>query len=360
NHGVVDAAALQRFCTQVLENSGLLPEHAETVSRNLVDADLRGISSHGVSRLRYYVEKIRSGGFNVRPQLHIVREGPAYAVVDADNAPGAVAGVYAMDLCTRKARESGVALVTVFGGNHYGYAGFYSKRAIEQDMIGFSGCNTPAKVAVHGGADSVLGTNPFSYAVPADCAQPLLFDGATSVVARGKLLRAFMTGEPIEEGWAIDAEGFPARNAEDALAGSLLTFGEHKGSGLSILIEVLSVLLSGAELSVNSGEIFSDPARPQKIGFFFGAIDIGHFADPAQFKRRVDTLSGVLRSGRHRDGCEEILMPGEIETRNELRQHASGIAIAFDVWNELCAFQRELEIDDGPFRVGSAFQECEL
>lgn len=358
---LVDASALTEFCTRVLSAAGLTLQDAQTVSRNLVEADLRGISSHGVSRLRYYVDKLRSGGFNARPNMRVVREGPAYAVVDADNAPGAPAGVYAMDLCISKARESGVGLVTVCGGNHFGYAAFYSMRALPHDMIGFTGCNTPAKVAVHGGADPVLGTNPLSYAVPGASGPPLVFDGATSIVARGKLMRALATGGPIGEGWALDGSGAPAHTAEEALSGTLLTFGGYKGSAISILIEVLSALLSGAAASVDAGEIFSRPDDPQKLGFFFGAIDIARFTDVDVFKKRVDELSDLLRSSRPRDGFCEVVLPGEIEGRIEAQQKCDGVQIAPDLRQELSALQSELGIPAGPFERSAASEspkEC--
>ncbi len=350
----VEAPVLESFCTRLLTAAGLLEDHARTVSRNLVEAELRGISSHGVSRLRYYVDKIRSGGINTRPDMRVVREGHAYAVIDADNAPGAPAGVYAMDLCIGKARESGVGLVTVHGGNHFGYAAFYSRLALDHDMIGFTGCNTPAVVAVYGGSEPVLGTNPLSYAVPAGSAPPIIFDGATSTVARGKLVRALATGEPLGEGWALDSGGAPARTAEEALAGTLLAFGDYKGSAIAILVEVLSTLLSGAASSVDAGEIYADPTDPQRIGFFFGAIDISRFADLSEFKKRVDTLSETLRSSRRREGFCEIVLPGELEGRIEAEQTRRGISLAPDLRRELALLQQEFEIPDGADTASSA------
>ncbi|MBD3305548.1 hypothetical protein GF339_04120, partial [candidate division KSB3 bacterium] len=269
----VPADRLNAFCSEAFQALNVPEQDADIVASNLVEAELRGLSSHGVMRLHAYLSKLEHAGYNPTPDIRIVRERPSLVVIDGDNGLGAVAGTRAMSLCLEKAKATGIACAAVGGGNHFGIAAFYSMMALNAEMIGISMCNATPKVAVWGSRQPVLGTNPLSIAVPAAKRWPLVFDAATSILARGKIIMADAEGKPLPPGAALDQDGNPTLDPKQALTGILVPFGEHKGSGISIMIDVLSALLSGAFYSMQIPELFSDFSQGQNVGFFFGAID---------------------------------------------------------------------------------------
>ena len=165
-------------------------------------------------------------------------------------------------------------------------------------MIGISMCNSVAKMSVHGGIDPVMGTNPISISVPAGKRLPLVFDAATSLVALGKVIVADIEGRQIPEGWALDRDGNPTTIPTEALKGAILPFGSYKGSGLAIMVDVFTAMLSGAQFGLHTGELRSDPEKGQEVGFFFGAIDIAAFQDVETFKARTDQFIDELKASR--------------------------------------------------------------
>jgi LDH2 family malate/lactate/ureidoglycolate dehydrogenase len=342
----VQASVLQGFCGRAFRAAGVSPTDADLVSRSLIEAELRGIGSHGVIRLSTYLRKIKEGGFNLRPNVRVLRERSGTAVLEGDSGLGAVLGDKAMRLCIEKARNAGIAAVSVRNANHYGYAAFYGRMAVAEGMIGVTCCNTPAKMAVYGGAENVLGTNPLCIAVPAT--EPFVYDGATSVVARGKIMYYSISGLPIPSHWAVDPEGRPTTDAKTALKGVQLPFGEYKGSGVAIAVEILSAALSGARFSYAANELFSDYEKPQGLGLFFAAFDVGAFADPAVFRSSMDELMMKLRSSKRAVGHEEIVMPGELESRAEAENRTLGIPLPPDLVKELAATAAEYRLGEDP------------
>jgi len=342
----VNPRILQGFCVEAFRAAGLGAEDSALVSRNLIEAELRGIGSHGVMRLSTYLRKMKEGGFNPKPAVRVLRERSGMALLDADDGLGAVVGARAMKLCIEKARNAGIAAVSVRNANHYGYAAFYGKMALEAGMIGITCCNTPAKMAVYGGAENMLGTNPLCIAVPAT--EPYIFDGATSVVARGKIMYYSIAGLPIPQHWAVDLDGRPTADAKVALKGVQLPFGDYKGSGIAIAVEILSAALSGARFSYAANELFSDYDKPQGLGFFFAALDVSAFAEPEDFRAGMDELLGRLRASKKAVGHEEIVMPGELESRAEKENLRNGIALPPELEKDLAAVAREYGLKDDP------------
>lgn len=336
---IVPPQSARDFCTEAFMALHVPEADARLVADNLVEAELRGLSSHGLSRLGFYVNKLEAGGFKARPDIRILQERTASFVMDADSALGAVAGSQAMHRCIDKARQGGIACAAVKGGNHFGIAGYYSMMALEHDMIGISMCNSVAKMSVHGGIDPVMGTNPISIAVPAGQRRPLVFDAATSLVALGKVIVADIEGKPIPEGWALDRSGHVTTSPAEALKGAILPFGGYKGSGLAIMVDVFTAILSGAQFGLHTGELRADPERGQEVGFFFGAIDIAAFQDVATFKARTDQFIDELKASRRAEDCDEILMPGEPEYR-KADQNRNGFRIGPGVLGNLIAIKQ--------------------
>ena len=336
----MDSAALQELCGKILMGSGASREAAEIVADNLIMADLRGISSHGISRLHVYCARIDSGMTNLNPNFKFLREADAAMVMDADNALGAVAGIAAMDKVIEKARVHGMASCSVLHGNHYGIAAYFGMRALPHDMIGMTFTNAPANVAPWGGISSFFGTNPICVTIPALTKRPIVFDAATSIVARGKINLAEIENQPIPEGWAIDKLGNPTTDATTALEGSVLPFGLYKGYGIGMIIEILCAFLSGAACGPEVGALYANAKTPQDLGFFFCAMNINSFIDSQIFKGRVDKIIDDLKASQKAPGVDEIFVPGEIEFNNHDYNLVHGIEVGEGVTadlNELCA-----------------------
>jgi len=332
------------FCTEAFIVTGVPEADGRLVAENLVEAELRGHPSHGLSRLKFYLAKLEHGGFKVKPNIKILKDRPSMLLMDSDYSLGAVAGKQAMSLCIDKAKKTGFAAASVRNGNHYGIASFYAMMALERDMIGFTTCNTIKLLAVHGGASQILGTNPIAIAVPAGKRYPLVFDGATSMVASGKIILADIEGKPIPLGWALDTEGKPTTNPKAGLKGALLPLGGYKGSGLAVMVDVLSAVLSGAMTSPHVNELRDYPEKGQNVGFFFGAIDVASFEDVDVFKARIDQLIDELKGSKKMEGVEEIFMPGEIEYRNHEKLSKTGFKIGPGVNNDLRQIKDRLNL----------------
>ena len=330
---------------RIFEAAGLPPADAAIVTDNLIQADLRGHSSHGISRVRVYCDRIRDGFVATRPKTKVENETAAAILLDAGNGMGAVVARKAMLMCVEKAKDSGVAVCSVRAGNHFGIASYYSTLASAADMIGFACSNAPATMAPWGGITPMLGTNPFSMAVPAERHYPIVLDSSSSIVARGKINLAEIEERPIPLGWAIDKAGRPTTDAKEALGGSVLPFGEHKGYGIALMIDILSGLLSGAGYGPRIGPLWDNADSQQNLGYFLLAIDIATFCDLRDFKRRIDQMIDEIKASAKAPGSDEILVPGEIEFRNEQHNREHGIIAGRGVLRDLDDLLRRYDID---------------
>lgn len=329
----VDPAKIKAFCAEALEAMEVPAEDAAVVAGNLVEAELRGLGSHGVSRLSIYIDHLLKGNYNPKPDINIVREKNSMMLIDADLAMGAISGTKAMSLCMEKAKRSGISIAAVCRGTHFGIAAFYSMMALEKDMIGIAMCNSIRLMSVYGGRIPILGTNPLSVAVPTGRHYPLVFDAATSEVAFGKIMLAGLEGREIPGNWAIDKHGRPTTDPKEALSGAVLPFGGYKGSGLAIMVNVFSAFLSGAFLSTQVGETGEE--KEDEIGFFFGAVDIASFQDVNAFKQGIDAMIAELKSSPRSEGTEEIYMPGELEYLRKEHNARFGIEMGPGVLQDL-------------------------
>ncbi|MCD6520606.1 MAG: Ldh family oxidoreductase [Anaerolineae bacterium] len=341
----VEEKELFRFAQQVLEAAGTSPENAAIMAEHLVQAELHGLGSHGVSRLLgIYAARLRAGGMNPQPNIRAVRQVKSGAVVDGDHGSGMVVGRYAMDLAIKLAQEHGSGWVAVRNSSHYGAAFLFARQAIAQGMIGFSTTSSVALVAPFGGRKRALGTNPICIAVPGGERGNIILDMATSVVARGKIQLAALEGREIPLGWAVDEEGRPTTDPVAASKGCLLPVGGPKGYGLALIVEVFSALLSGAAFGSQIGSLFADLDKPQNMGHFFGALDISIFAPLDEFRARMDRLVEYIKSVPTAEGFDEILLPGEPEVRKATRYREEGIPIAEDVIKKLDELAKEYQV----------------
>lgn len=273
---------------------------AVIVAESLVEAELEGQPGHGLARLAFMLDRLRQGLINPRPAFRVSGDRPGAAALDADNALGPVAGVHAMKLAVELARTAGVGLVAVRRSNHLGALAYYLREACQAGLVGLAFTNTPPAMAPPGTTTPYLGTNPIAAGFPTST-EPVIVDMATSQVARGHILRAARMGEPIPEGWAVDAEGQPTTDPEAAIGGGLLPMGGAKGFALALLVEILSGVLSGAAVGPEVAGTFAASSRESNVGHCFVAIDPDALGPG--FVKRMDSLTAdVRRLGGHVPG----------------------------------------------------------
>jgi LDH2 family malate/lactate/ureidoglycolate dehydrogenase len=342
----VDETEVYRFAQQAFEAAGAPPQNAAIIADNLVQGELHGLGSHGVSRLlSTYVKRLQEGGINPNPKITIVRQRGSTAVVDGDHGPGSVVGMFAMRLAIDLAREHGSGWVAARNSNHFGAAFLFAREALPLNMIGYSATSAVPTVNAFGGKGKALGTNPLCMAVPGGKRGDVILDMATSAIARGKIQLAAIEGKSIPLGWAVDGEGNPTTDPVAAASGWGLPLGGYKGYGLALMVEVLCSLLSGAAFGAQVGGLFSGMQQSQDMGHFFGALDVSGFVPPDEFRARIDELIGYLKSFPLDAGSEEILVPGEPEARKAAEYRVQGIPLAEDVLANLGQVAQELGIE---------------
>ena len=321
----VDHRKLKRFVASSFEKLGVPKEDAEIAANVLVQADLRGVDTHGVIRFSpnaWYVKWLTEGSLTARPKLRVVSESATTALIDGDRGMGMVIGHRAMEMAIEKAKSAGVAMVGVRNSRHYGMSAYYGMLALPHDMIGIAMTNASRQVVPTFGREARFGTNPMCFAVPADKELPFVLDMATTTAAAGKLELAARLGKSIPGGWALDenaAQTTDPRMAQKARRllplGGTRESGSHKGYGLAILVEILCGVLTGTITALNANQ---DPR-----GHFFGAIRVDAFRPVAEFKRDMDRLIIDLRSTPPAEGQERVYVAGEIEfeTAQERAEH---------------------------------------
>ena len=341
---LASSQVLTEFAEHCFIACGCIAEHAATVAANLVRADLRGIESHGVTRIPIYVERLLRGAVAPRPELRVERQDGGCAVVDGGNGPGAVVSCFANSVAIDLARSNGIGFVATRRSNHNGIASYYTMQTARQGMIGMSATNAARSLVVWGARESALGANPMSYAVPAGRYDTIVLDMSSTVVARGKIVERAKRGETIPEGWAIDRHGRPTTDAREGEAGFVLPFAGPKGSGFAMIVDILGGVLSGANYGRRIPNLYHDFENAQNIGHCFMAIDVARFMPLDAFIARVEDMIAALKSATRAEGVEEILMPGEPERRTELLRRAEGIPVPANVVADLHETAKRLHV----------------
>jgi LDH2 family malate/lactate/ureidoglycolate dehydrogenase len=336
--------ALRDYVTLVFARLGLPEEDAALVADSLVEADLRGVHSHGMLMVPGYAGRIKRGEVNLRPRIKTVRENKGTLLVDGDNGMGQVVAKYAMELVIGKARQTGVGVVGVAHSSHYAAGAYWALKAVAQNMIGFALTGTGAAIAPWGGRTKILGTNPWTIAVPAGTAYPVVLDMATSVVAAGKLAWAAERGEKVPVGWALDPDERPTDDPKRGLAGRLLPFGSYKGYGLMVMVDLLASLLSGGDIGPEVSSAVRD-GRDLNIGHYFQAIDVSSFMPVDTFKARVDDYVQLISQSEREAGSEQVLLPGEREFRLADERRQSGIPMPRSLMTAIKTIGNELGIE---------------
>jgi LDH2 family malate/lactate/ureidoglycolate dehydrogenase len=319
---LIDAGALRAFASSLLQANGLLAQHAHEVADVLVWADLRGVDSHGVSRLPLYVKWLRSGEMNSRATLHVALQMPALQVLDAHEAPGAVAMKAAANAATRLARDCGVGMVMVRGTTHTGSLGYYTSSIASEGLVGLALSASGPNMIYHGAAAPGVSTAPLSIAVPRRGGAPVVFDMASSAIAFGRLQEARAEHRQLPPGVAADASGVATTDPDAAVAP--LPLGGAKGSGLALMIELVCSAMTGAAILAPALLASGTPARHRQNGMVL-AIDFSQVA-AGQAEEQVEALIGAIKSLPPAAGSE-ILMPGERGALESARRSSAGIPL---------------------------------
>ena len=339
-HRVVSADALRDFAAAVLARTGLSAPHAGAVADALAWANLRGVDTHGVTRLPRYVDLLQAGDMNPKPALRVVGETAAAVVIDADRAPGPIAMNEAMAAATRKARAAGIGLGLARATTHTAALGYYTIAAAREGMAAIALAASWPNMAYHGARAAGVSTSPISIAVPGG-REPLVLDMGTGVVSVGRLTQARKSGTPIPEGWALDAEGRPTTDPQKAELP--LPMAGPKGSGLALMIECLTSLVVANPLVSEFLEETPLGLRHRQNGLAI-AIDVSRFGDPAAFRREVERTVRALKGLPRADGVDEILVPGERGARAFARRTRDGVPVPPPVWKELAALAERLGV----------------
>jgi len=341
------ASYLKDFTRSVFVHYGVPEKDALQAADVLSKADIRGIDSHGVARLRSYTDMFIIGRINPTPNVRIVRERKSVATVDGDSGLGLVVAQKANAIAMDKAAEFGSGWVSVCNTNHYGIASYYVLQALERDMIGWSMTNSSRIVVPLWGAERRLGTNPIAIAFPAFSNPPIVIDMATSVVAFGKIEQAKRQGKVVPVGWMIDKKGNPSISPDDMFddggllpLGSTRELGGHKGYALSAMVDILTCVLSGANWGPFAPpfalfEKVPEVSVGKGIGHFFGAMEIAGFEDVDVFKKRVDHWIEVFRSTKPAPGHDAVLIPGDPEAEAEKIRTKEGVPLIRAVVRDL-------------------------
>jgi len=301
---------------------GVPSSDAALVVENLVVADICGVSSHGLMRVKPYVERIKKHLTNPKPHMVVDVVADNMFHINADHALGQVATMKAMNLCIEKAQKCGNAIATVNHMNHFGMASFYTKKAAAKGMLAFICTNASPTMAPFGGVDCLLGTNPFAVSFNAGKYIDFTIDFATSSVARGKIRMYQKENKSIPLGWAIDAQGNDTTDPDAALKGSMLPMGAHKGYGLAMLVDALSGIIANADLSYEAESMFNTTV-PANTGCFLSVVDIRRFVPEEHLRTRCENWFDKIKASRTRPGFSEIFIPGEIENRKKVNSQGT-------------------------------------
>jgi L-2-hydroxycarboxylate dehydrogenase (NAD+) len=328
--------SLQRLTAFICEAPtvlGLPPADAQTVATLMAEADLQGSDGHGVTRLPQYARRIKAGGFNVTPDITVVRDLPGTALINGDNGMGHLIMKRAAELAIEKARHTGIAWVNAQFSNHAGPASLYASMPLAHDMIGlYFAVGNANHLPPWGGLDMLLSTNPIAVAIPAGRERPIVLDMATTVAAYGKVKTKALRGETMPEGWMIDRQGKPLTDPKRADEGMLLPLGGmeagYKGYGLALIIGLLAGTLGGAAMGKDVIDFNHDDDSVTNTGQAIAVVNVAAFGEVDVFKSSVDKLIGDMRGSSRIPGVDRIYVPGERSHETRVRRSRDGIPIA--------------------------------
>jgi L-2-hydroxycarboxylate dehydrogenase (NAD+) len=339
----IPAPVLRAFIAEVMRHEGLSAADAVVVAEYTVATDLAGADAHGVFRLPHYVRRLRAGGVNPRADVNVTRTGPATALVDGDTGVGPLVLARAAETAVEIARETGVAWVGTRYSNHAGSAGIYAEIPLRAGMIGIYAAVANANhMAIWGGAETLLGTNPVAFAIPAGEEAPVVLDIATTVVSYGTIKAHALEGRDLPEGWMVNRnDGTPLTDPRRSAEGILLPLGGYKGSGLALMIGLLGGVLNGATFGREVIDYNYDMGSVTNTGQFIIALDVARFMPLDRFKAEVDRHVRDLKGSAMLPGFDAIRLPGERRRRCQIERARDGVPIPAPLMTQLDQLAQE-------------------
>lgn len=341
NNELIQESDLHALGKRAFQKLGMGDKESDDVVRILVLADLFGLSTHGLSRIESYGDRLKIGGINARPNIRIERLAPAMIGVDGDNGVGPLVGMRTLDVAIEAAAEFGIAIAFARGSNHFGPISPYSLIAAEKGFASIIGSNATTTIAPWGGSDARLGNSPLGFGVPNPGGAPFLLDMAMSVVARAKIRNAFKRGEKIPDTWGTDIKGNPTSDPKAALDGFLLPIGGHKGYGLALMVDLFAGLLSNAGYLTHIQSWQDAPGEPQNLGHFFILIDTKRLGSSEWLSARMIDFANILTDSPPADPSRPVIVPGMIELAKLEKQRKNGIEISSETLNLLRQYAGE-------------------
>ena len=339
---IVDA---ERFISSALQAEKVPAGDADIIANLMVKSDLVGADGHGIFRLPAYLKRIRAGGVNLHPNIHVEREQGATALINGDNALGHLVMNKAVDLAIEKVKQHSVCWIGSHFGNHSGAASVYVRKLAEHGYIGiYMAVGNANHMAPWGGIDLLLSTNPIAIAVPAGDEPTVLLDIATTVAAYGKVKVAAQKGESIPDDWMIDRQGKPITDPKKSAEGSLLPIGGYKGYGLAVMIGLLAGALNNAAVGRGTIDFNAHHDLVTNTGQTIIAVDPSAFGNKEDFVARVTTLVNDLKNSSTLPGVKEIRVPGEGAARTMAERAKAGIPVSPELLEALNTCAKECGI----------------
>ena len=329
---VIPASQLEQFAQQILLAAAVPAHKADIVAASLVASNLRGVDSHGIQLLPFYIDQLLAGEMDPHTDGRVISEAGSCMVFDGCNGIGQWIAEQCCGHAVRIAAAHGLGMVVARESNHFGAAAWWAQKMRAAGQIGIVMCNASPIVPPWQGRQGRMGTNPICMSVPG----PWLLDMATTTVAAGRIFKAFLNDQPeIPYGWAFDSDGVPTIDTKKAYQGMLMPLGGYKGSGLAMMVEILCSILSGGVMPNQIGGI-RFRGKPVRVSQMYLAIDIAHFMPLEEFSARMEQLVHIMKSTPPAPGYEEVLVAGDPEWRTEAERREKGIPIAEGNWDLLC------------------------
>jgi len=344
--GRIPVSAVVGLIADAMIKAGVPAIDAGKIAELMVEADLIGADAHGVFRLPQYVQRLKLGSTNAKPNIKVNRSAPATALVDGDNGMGHLVVSRAAETAIELARECGVAWVGCRMSGHAGAAGVYAALPLKADMIGIYAAVANANhMPLAGGAEPLLGTNPLAIAIPAGTEPPVVLDIATSIVSYGTIKNHKLLNRPLPDGWMIDPKtGEPVNDPQKSAQALLLPMAGYKGAGLALTIGLLAGTLNGALFGRDCVDFNAAPDKITNTGQFVLALDPSKFQPIEQFKAEVDRHSRELRNSKALPGNDAVRLPGDARAKRRADRIANGLALPPELLVQLDKLAGELSI----------------
>lgn len=341
NIKMIEHPKMKAFVSELFEKAGMPTADAVWFAETITKTNLRGMDSHGILRVPNYIDRIKCGAINARPNMQITQLAPALTMIDADTAAGCVSSKKAMECAIENAEQFGIGLAAVKNSNHFGAGASYAQLAIDRDMIGIVLTNVPSLITAPGVKKKLVGNNPIGIGIPTYTDYPFMLDMSLSVVAEGKLRFAAAKGEKIPTTWAADSEGNPTDDPNEALKGFLLPIAGYKGLGLAYVVDILCGVLTSGIFADKIKSMYRNPTEPSQIGHMMIALKLTSFISKEDMRKHMTYYHKYLEAAPLVEGGAPLCFPGEIEYNCELRRRESGIPVPLTVLDKLDALAKE-------------------